>query len=140
MSGVTGLRVPVRPRGRRDRTEACLGNFGQLVFRGQVTAYLSRSRTICPGKRGAGRVVMSSAGSNLAVRTGRFRGAIEETEDSDSTGNYLWLGVRGRDLPTNFDVFLAFLAPAALGAHVRRCAPPLKFSRTRKLKCRTQAG
>jgi hypothetical protein len=62
---------------------------------------------------GRRRPAMSSVGSGLAVRTGRFQGMTEETEDSASTGNYLWLGVWRRDLPTNLDVFLAFLAPTA---------------------------
>ena len=32
---------------------------------------------------------------------GRFQGVVEETEDSHSTTNYLWLGVLDPDLPTN---------------------------------------
>jgi hypothetical protein len=65
------------------------------------------------GMRGRRRRVMSSTGSGLAVRTGRFQGVIEEIAVGASTGNYLWLGVWRRDLPTNLDVFLAFLAPTA---------------------------
>jgi hypothetical protein len=77
---------------------------------------------------------MSSVGSGLAVRTGRFQGMTEETEDSDSTENYLWLGVRVRDLPMNLDVFRAFLAPAAPRAkyggvrHLRRLRAFKNFS------------
>ena len=48
---------------------------------------------------------MSSVGSGLAVRTGRFQVVTEETEDSDSTGNYLWLGVRAGICPRIWTFF-----------------------------------
>jgi len=80
----------------------------------------------CGGRR---HQVMSSVGSGLAVGPCRIRGVFEETEDSSRIEDCRWLGVSGRDLPTDSDVFRALLATVAPRAHVQRCALKLRVRR-----------